>query len=313
MVIYSSEKRHQLLHSSSGSLDAKPPFDFEKSLTFIEGFRPLAGEQDVSEKILTKAIMMEGQTVVFRLGPERDGRGLYYELFSDRPMDESLTRRVAERVSFFLSLGDDLAQFYALAAKDEKFYPLAKRFVGLHHVKFPSLFEITCWAILAQRSQMPVAKRAKDALVQSFGGSLEVDGKTYLAFPDHQTLKAAKVRDILAATKNRRSAERLSSLLSSFDDVDEGFLRTAPYEKAEERLKRIKGIGDWSSQFILFRGLGRIRRLQYNMGPVISMVEEIYGPGMTLDDINRRYGEWCGYWSLYLWASRMEARRADED
>jgi len=299
------------LHSRSGSLDAKPPFDFEKSLRFIERFRPMSGEQDVSGGMLTKALMFDGRTVVFRVGAGKDGAGLYYELFSEREMSEDLAGRVATQVSFFLSLEDDLGPFYAIAKDDPKFYPTAKKLVGLHHVKFPTLFEISCWAIMAQRSQMPVAHKAKAALMEKFGESLEVDGKLYRAFPDYETLKTVSVKDILAATRNRRSTERLSSLVSSFDDLDEAFLRTAPYEKVVERLKRIKGIGDWSAQFILFRGLGRIQRLQYNMGPMIKMMEEVYGPEKTLDEINRTYGEWSGYWSLYLWGSSMTSRPAD--
>lgn len=300
------------MHSRSGSLEARPPFDFEKSLWFIERFRPMSGEQDVSGGMLTKALMVDGRTVVFRVGAERGGAGLHYELFSEREMGGDLAEGVARQVSFFLSLEDDLTPFYAIAKEDTKFYPTVKQLVGLHHVKFPTLFEISCWTILAQRSQMPVAHKAKAALVERFGGSLQLDGKTYTAFPDHAALKAASVKDILAATRNRRSTERLSSLVSSFEDLDEGFLKSAPYDKAEERLKRMKGIGDWSAQFILFRGLGRIQRLQYNMGPVIKMMEDVYGPEMTLDEINRTYGEWSGYWSLYLWGSSMASRPADE-
>jgi DNA-3-methyladenine glycosylase II len=287
-------------------MDAKPPFDFDKSLRFIERFRPMNGEQETSGKTLTKALMFEGQTVAMRLGEEPGGKpGVYYELFSERQLSERLAQKVAERVSFFLGLRDDLAPFYAIAAKDPAFYPVAKRLVGLHHVKFPSLFEITCWAILAQRSQMPVAKRAKDALTERFGGSIEVDGKVYRAFPDYEALRGAKVADVLFATKNRRNAERISILLSTFGELDEEFLLTAPYEKAEERLKRIKGIGDWSAQFILFRGLGRIEKLKYNMRPVEKMMGKLYGSEMTLDEVNRTYGEWSGYWSVYLWGSVM--------
>jgi DNA-3-methyladenine glycosylase II len=302
------------LHSRSGSLEAKPPFDFDKTLRFIEGFRPMSGEQDVSGGSLTKAIMVDGRTVVFRVSPERGGRsGLYYELFSDTLVGDVLAERVAKQVSFFLSLDDDLSPFYSIAKGDPQFYPIVKKLVGLHHVKFPTLFEITCWAILAQRSQMPVAHRAKASLIEKFGGSLEVDGTTYRAFPDYQTLKTASVKDILAATKNRRSTERLSSLLSSFGDLDEMFLMTAPYDKAEERLKRIKGIGDWSAQFILFRGLGRIQRLHHNMGPLLKMMEEIYGPEKTLDEISRTYGDWSGYWSVYLRGSNIPTLKTGQD
>jgi DNA-3-methyladenine glycosylase II len=101
--------------------------------------------------------------------------------------------------------------------------------------------------------------------------------------------------------------QRLTSLLGSFNELDEGFLRSAPYDKAIARLQKVKGIGDWSSQFILFRGLGRIETLRpINFRPVSETIEKVYGPkGKTLEEVNSTYGRWCGYWSLYLWASTM--------
>lgn len=300
------------MHSRSGSLAAKPPFDLQKSLRFVDGIPQIAGEQDTSGGMLTKAVMVDGQTVVLRVSPESDGRaGVYYEMFSETSITEAVAARVAGQISFFLSLEDDLAPFYAIAARDPKFYPVAKSQVGLHHVKSWSLFEITCWALISQRTQRQVSKKTRDAMTARFGGSVEFKGKTYRAFPDYQTLKTASVADILAVTRNRRTTERISSLLSSFGDLGEAFLLTALYEKAEDRLKRIKGIGDWSAQFILFRGLGRIKKIQLNMGPAAKMVEDVYGPGMDPDEINRTYGEWCGYWSIYLRANGAAPREND--
>ncbi|MDA4132246.1 MAG: hypothetical protein OK454_03860, partial [Thaumarchaeota archaeon] len=100
---------------------------------------------------------------------------------------------------------------------------------------------------------------------------------------------------------------------SSFDELDEGFLMTAPYDKAEERLKRIKGIGDWSAQFILFRGLGRIQRLYDNMKPLTKIIAQVYGPETTLDEINAMYGQWSGYWSVYIRGSSMMYRDDTSD
>ncbi len=300
------------MHSRSGSLGAKPPFDLQKALWFIDGNTIIAGEQETSGGMLTKAIMVDGQTVAFKVGPESGGKaGVYYEMFSETPITESISEKVADQISFSLSLLDDLAPFYAIAARDTKFYPIAKKQVGLHHVKAWSLFELTCWALLSQRTQKPVAKKTKDAMTVRFGGSIELKGKTYRAFPDHQTLKTAKVADILAVTRNRRTTERISSLLSSFGDLEEEFLLTVPYEKAEERLKRMKGIGDWSAQFILFRGLGRIEKIQLNMGPAAKMVEEVYGPEFDPEQINRLYGEWCGYWSIYMRANGAAQQEDD--
>jgi DNA-3-methyladenine glycosylase II len=297
------------LYSASGELDDAivQPFDFKQSLKFLQGFGPMSGEQQLEEGRIAKAIMVEGQTVVFSVGKQSEKSPLTYELFSKEPL-KPVEDLVVRRISFFLSLDDDIKPFYALAKEeDAKFYPIIERWWGLHHVKFPSLLEISCWAILAQRVQKPIALRMKQALTESFGGSLELGGKTYWAFPDYAKLKDATPKQLLDATKNQRAAVRLTSLLGSFDELDEAFLRDAPYEKATARLQKVKGIGDWSSQFILFRGLGRVEALQpINIRPLMKTMEEVYGPkGKTLDEINSIYGRWSGYWSLYLRASTM--------
>jgi DNA-3-methyladenine glycosylase II len=149
--------------------------------------------------------------------------------------------------------------------------------------------------------------KMKRALTERFGGSLELDGKTYWAFPDYTRLREAKPKDILEATRNQRATLRLTSLLSSFEELDEEFLKTAPYDKAAARLQNIKGIGEWSSQFILFRGLGRVEKLSpMNIRPLAETIQKVYGPaGKPLEEINSTYGRWSGYWSVYLWAWTM--------
>jgi DNA-3-methyladenine glycosylase II len=305
------------LYSTSSELDdaVVEPFEFQQSLQFLQGFRPMSGEQQFERGSVTKAIMVEGQTVVFRVSEQREkgaDRGkpkLRYELFSQEPLTKSVEDSVARRISFFLSLDDDVMPFYSIAKiEDAKFYPLIEASWGLHQVKFPTLLEISCWAILAQRVQRPIALRMKRALTEKFGGNVEVDGKTYWAFPDYTKLKLAGPKELLEATRNQRAMQRLTSLLTSFDELDEDFLRTAPYEKATARLQKVKGIGDWSSQFILFRGLGRIERLQpINLTPLSKTIENVYGQkGKTVEEINSTYGKWSGYWSLYIWASTMK-------
>jgi DNA-3-methyladenine glycosylase II len=283
------------------------PFDFTQSLKFLQGFGPMSGEQQLEEGRVTKAVMVEGQTVVLRVGRKAGKEsGLGYELFSHEPL-RPVEDFVVKRMSFFLSLSDEVGRFYSIAEEDAKFYPLVERSWGLHQVKFPTLMEIACWAIVVQRVQRPIAIRMKRAITERFGGSLELGGRTYWAFPDYLRLKDATPRQLLEATKSQRAAKRLASLLSYFGELDEAFLRSAPYDKATARLQKVDGIGDWSSQFILFRGLGRIEALQpINLRPLSEVIEKVYGQGgKSLDEINSTYGRWCGYWSLYLWASTM--------
>ncbi len=241
------------MYSASGRLDDEivESYDFKQSLNFLKGFGPMSGEQEFEGGAVTKAVMLDGRTIAFRVSEKGEGAGaggegkLRYELFSGEPLTKSVEDSVAERVASFFSLGDDIKPFYSMAkSKDARFYPLVERLWGLHQVKFPTLLEASCWAILSQRVQRPIALRMKRALIERFGGSIELEGKTYCAFPDHTKLKDATVKELLAATRNQRTVQRLTSLLASFDELGEDFLRTAPYDKASARLQTIKGIGD---------------------------------------------------------------------
>jgi len=296
------------LHSETGTLDAVEPYDFRRSLDFLQGFGPMSGEQSVEGGSATKAIMVEGQVVAVRVWKGKVASTVDYELFSVGPVSSKLADSMPERISFFLSLKDDVKPFYSIAKeKDPKFYPIIERSWGLHQVKFPSFLEIACWALINQRIQRPIALRIKRSLTEKYGGSIEVDGKVYWAFPDRSRLEGASAKELLEVTRNQRITQRLVSLASMLDELDEGFLKAAPFEKAKERLEKVRGVGEWSSQFILFRGLGRMGRLQQiNLRPLGETIQKVYGSEvMSPEVVNKVYGSWAGYWQLYLWASTM--------
>lgn len=46
--------------------------------------------------------------------------------------------------------------------------------------------------------------------------------------------------------------------MTGLDDVGENFLTTAPYEEAEAVLLSISGVGPFTANAILLRGLGRL-------------------------------------------------------
>lgn len=298
------------MHTETGMLEARQPFEFAKSLAFARGFGSMGGQQEVGADSITRAVMVEGQVVAFTV---REGKGakLEYELFSSARISDKAAKEMAGRIAFFLSLDDDVARFYSIAKeKDPRFYPLVESAWGLHHVKFLTFLEIACWALINQRIQRPIALRIKRSMTERFGGSLEVDGKPYWAFPDGARLRAATPAQLLEATKNQRITRRLLSLGASLGELDEGFLRTAIFEKAKARLESVNGIGEWSSQFILFRGLGRIGSLQpINVRHLGEVIEEVYGAAKPLKEVNDTYGSWAGYWQLYLWASTMPGFR----
>ncbi|MGH9920454.1 MAG: DNA-3-methyladenine glycosylase family protein [Nitrososphaerales archaeon] len=298
--------RASRLHSETGTLGAVEPFEFRRSLAFVKGFGPMSVQQEVDGDSITRAVIVDGQVVVFRVS-EGKGARLEYRLFSPEPISEETAKGMGGRIAFFLSLDDDVGRFYSIAKEnDPKFYPLVESAWGLHHVKFLTFLEIASWALINQRIQRPIALRIRRSLMERFGASLEVDGKLYWAFPDGARLRAATAAQLLETTKNQRITRRLLSLASSLDELDEGFLRTALFEKAKARLEGVYGVGEWSSQFILFRGFGRMGKLQpLHVKRLGETIKAVYGSVKPLKEINDTYGSWTGYWQLYLWASTM--------
>src|SRR5579871_814968 len=103
------------LYREVGTLTYAKPFDFSKSLAFIGNFGPNDGEQQVAENVLTKALMIKGYTLAFRVSEAKDR--LCYELFSERELPDSVKTSAIARIAFYLSLDDDLTPFYTIGKK----------------------------------------------------------------------------------------------------------------------------------------------------------------------------------------------------
>src|SRR5437667_227758 len=228
------------LYSEEGSLRPTPPFDFAKSLAFLGMFPPMREDQTVSELSMTKAVRVGGRAIVFQLKPTGTIKmpGLKYTLFADHPLSRGLTEVVIDRISFFLSLSDDLDQFYRIAINDSNFAPVLQKLYGLHQVKFLTPFECACWAVLSQRNQLSAARRAKQALLERFGTSLGVKGHVYRAFPEPGQLADASKEELKSLIKHERREEYLGNVIRAFNEVDERFLRTTEYDKVEEWQRR---------------------------------------------------------------------------
>jgi DNA-3-methyladenine glycosylase II len=303
-----------ILHTVTGALTPRAPFDFAKTHGFLHGFSPTAGEQRFDVGSVTKAVTINGRAVAFEVssaGTIEEPR-LVYTLSSERPLSEAEHAAVADRMGFFLSVDDDLRPFYTLGRADPTFAPVIERFYGLHHPKFLTPFEIACWAVLGQRIPMRLAHRIKLTLVERWGTSITLpDGETYRAFPEPSQLAAVAPDDLLAVVRNERKVDYLQAVIDFFSQVDEPFLRSGPYDEIAARLRGIRGIGEWSSHFILVRGLGRMERVSTVDGELLKAASTLYNQGQPLDSAAMSklldyYGSTQGYWAYYTRIAPME-------
>jgi len=283
----------------SGWLPAVGPFDLRTSIRFLRGFGACKGDQVLTEGSLTKAIAVDGQAVVFRVGAS--GSGVDYRLWSDRRITERLRARVCAAVDGYLSLSDDLSQFYALAADDVPGYAgLVRALHGLHQVRFLTVAEIGIWAVLSQRTPRNVSTALKRRVTEGFGRELTVEGVSFRAFPELADLASLTVGDWFSLVKKERKAEYLQALVAGLLDIGEDFLREAPYDEATEALRRIRGVGEFTAAAILLRGLGRMDFVPLEMPAFTDATAKVYGSGDHNAKLRARYGEHLGYWAYYL-------------
>jgi len=295
------------MYTEFGTLIPTSPFDFDKSLNFLGVFMPTKQEQTISSHTLTKAISIDEQTIVFQLTSTgtTENPQLEYTLFSAEPITEVLGKALVERMTFFLSLKDDLEPFYRIGREDADFAPIIEIMYGYHQVKFLTPFENACWAVLTQRNPMKIAQKTKQALIEKYGNQLEVHGKVYRAFPEPIQIAVADYDEIMKLIRNDRRSEYLVATARAFSEVDEEFLTSAPDEEVEIWLRNIKGIGEWSATFIMIRGLGRMEYVPLTETRLLEAASKVYGHGKELSreelkHLAEKYGQWQGYWAHYL-------------
>ena len=295
------------LYSFKVKLTPSPPFDFSKSLEFLLDFMPTKKEQEVANKSLTKAVEIKGYAIAFRIIDEGTVQkpALSFTAYSESEFNKETEKAVIDRVSFYLSLQDDLKGFYQIAKQDKAFKPVVEKLYGLKQVKFLTPFENTCWAILGQRAPMTVAHAMKEKIIQKFGGHINVEDIDYYAFPEPNGLPVEHEK-LFELIRNERKADYLAAATKAFRQVDEQWLRNAPFDDVYSWLTSIKGIGPWSAHFILIRGLGRMERLLSVEGELASAVGRIYkGKEEPMSekevmDLAEKYGKWQGYWAYYI-------------
>ena len=145
-----------------------------------------------------------------------------------------------------------------LARKDELLAPLVPRFRGLRITASPTLFEALVSAVLSQQVNLTFAYSIKKALVESFGRKWRREGRTYHAFPEPRRFAAQSLETMRGFRLSNAKASTLIRLGEAFtyDNRLHG-LAALSDEQVVERLTAIKGVGRWSAEIALMRGLAR--------------------------------------------------------
>jgi DNA-3-methyladenine glycosylase II len=165
---------------------------------------------------------------------------------------------VTEALGRLLGLKVNLSGFYSLAAADHRLGPLAERFRGLKPPRFPTVFEALVNGIACQQVTLTLGIRLLNRLAEHYG-AVSVGGHLY-AFPQPSSLAGLEpegLRRLMFSRQKARALIELSNAVAEGELNLEG-LALLDDEAGVARLLQLWGVGRWTAEYALLRGLGRL-------------------------------------------------------
>lgn len=159
-----------------------------------------------------------------------------------------------------LGLRVDLTAFNGFAAQQPLLGPLARRFAGMKPPRYLSAFECLTNAIACQQVSLASGIQLLNRFAQAFGRCIEIGNARYHAFPQPAALSGASVAEL---RKLGFSQQKALAVLQLADQTQRGAVRLDSLAKLSdeqviEQLCALRGIGRWSAEYALLRGLGRL-------------------------------------------------------
>lgn len=156
-----------------------------------------------------------------------------------------------------LGLDLDLSSFYAKAATDETLRPLAERYRGLKPPRFPTVFECLLNAVACQQLSIEAGLTLLNRLAAATAGQ---DACTPRPFPAPEQVDELPPNDLRAAGFSERKVETILAVAhaAATGEVDLQALARLDDAAIAETLQQRRGIGPWSADYVLLRGLGRL-------------------------------------------------------
>ena len=175
------------------------------------------------------------------------------------PEMEEAARAILTRT---LGLRVDLSAFYRFAQTDTRLGPLVQRFRGAKPPRFPTVFEALGNGIACQQITLTQGIHLLNRLTQTYGLASTGGDPTAHAFPrpqDFARLTPQELRPLgFSGQKGRALVELAIALVQGHLDLEA--LARLDNDAALIHLLALRGVGRWTAEYVLLRGLGRLDR-----------------------------------------------------
>ena len=158
-----------------------------------------------------------------------------------------------------LGINIDLQKFYRLSKQDAWLKPLADQFQGMKPPRLLTPFEALVNAIACQQLTLTMGIRLLNRLTEAYGVALETEAGIVHAFPRPQDLVHAELEALRQMSFSYQKARYLTNIsrLIVCGDLDLDAIAKLDDDESVARLCELKGVGRWTAEYVLLRGLGR--------------------------------------------------------
>lgn len=250
-----------MMKSISFRMDAVAPFRLDYTAWALRR-RPENIIDTFEGGIYRRALVFEGSPVLVSViqpemeKPEIEIRAMWDKGEYHRARLEEFIKGILIRM---LGMKKDLRSFYVFSKKEAHLKLIVQRFMGLKPPMFPSVFECAVNAIACQQLSLNVGMILLSHVAKKFGKRIKTPEGKYHAFPEASALRKRQAEDFRGLGFSFNKAIAIIALSKSVTEgrLDLERLLDLDNESAVKELLEIRGIGRWSAEYILLRGLGR--------------------------------------------------------
>ena len=234
---------------------------------------------------------------VRQVGPPEAPR-LAVSVATDRP-GRDVRAEVSTTLNRMLGLDVDLRDFYEQAERDLHLGPLVERYRGLKPPRFPTVFECLTNAVACQQLTLTVGITLLNRLADAYGPIARDAGRGFPGPTDIHGADPRALRQLGFSNAKARALLEAAHRLAR-GDLDLEKLEAATDDAASTALQDLRGIGRWSAEYTLLRGLGRLGVFpaddvgaRNNLRRVIEL-----DPGVGYEGVRHAVSRWAPYAGL---------------
>ena len=173
------------------------------------------------------------------------------------PSERQLVRSAIDRL---LGLRIDLSDWYRVAEGHRRLRALADRFRGVKPPRFPTVFEALVNAFACQQLSLIVGLELLNRLAEVCDVRRGTGELAKYAFPTPRDVARIAASRYHAIGFSRQKVHALLSLGRRIErgEIDVERLAHEDDQRALSQLRELRGVGRWTAEYVLLRGLGRL-------------------------------------------------------